>query len=292
MKPPTTAAESLAGLIRVRPHGWLASPLPADPTAVAGLLHRARTAHDLARAAEPMRVLSARATAAVAELGDPPRCVLKLHADRNAYLQETLAYTLLGNSPALPALLGADDATSSLLIEHIPHSVDFRQPGAAADLIDTVVAVHTAPAMLDATTSEAFAAFRLDRPDLPVPAWIRDPGAWAAVIDLCQAAYGGARIPVGHLDLKPEHLRLRTDGHPVLCDIETVRPDVTGLIDLVTLPAVLRQAGIPLPGPAVRDLYQQAARRHGLNWTTPALRSALNAYRAATGLATLHTLAD
>lgn len=74
------------------------------------------------------------------------------------------------------------------------------------------------------------------------------------------------------------------EANPVLCDIETVRPDVTGLIDLVTLPAVLRQAGIPLPGPAVRDLCQQAARRHGLNWT-PALRSALNAHRAATTLA-------
>ncbi|GGV03586.1 hypothetical protein GCM10010502_67790 [Kitasatospora aureofaciens] len=65
-------------------------------------------------------------------------------------------------------------------------------------------------------------------------------------------------MPLGHLDLKPEHLHRRSDGEVVLLDVESVRPDVTGLIDL-TLPAVLRQAGHDTSPDRVLGLYLDAA---------------------------------
>ncbi|MFF0629894.1 hypothetical protein [Streptomyces sp. NPDC004296] len=293
MTHPATAAEALSGLIRLRPHGWLASPLPTDPAAVTDHLHTALADHEHPAAAEPLRVLAARATAAVASLGNPPRAVLKLHADPDAYNAELVAYALVGNSPVLPRLLSLADTSYSLLIEYVPHSFDWTVPDAPATVVDAVAAVHVAPDLLDAAAADIFTLFRLDRlAAATATAWLPDPGAWRAVLDLCRDAYGGSRIPVGHLDLKPEHVRLRDDGALALLDVETLRPDITGLIDLITLPAVLRQAGRPLPGPDVRALYQHAAARHGLHWTTNSLRAALIAYQRATGLATLDQLAD
>jgi hypothetical protein len=291
---PATAAEALDGLVRVRPHGWLASPLPTSPAAAADLLHAARDTHGEHPAADgPLYLLAARSTAAVACLGAPPHAVLKLHADAGAYNAEIIAFALVGNSPVLPRLLAAADASRSLLIEHIPHAFDWVVPGAAAAVVDAVAAVHAAPDLLDAAATDVFASFRLDRlAAAPPPPWLPEPAAWADVLGPCLDAYGAHRIPVGHLDLKPEHLRLRDDGHLVLLDIETLRPDITGLIDLITLPAVLRQAGVPLPGPDVLALYRDTARRHGISWTTDSLRAALIAYQRATGLATLDGLAD
>ncbi len=76
----------------------------------------------------------------------------------------------------------------------------------------------------------------------------------------------------------------------VLLDVESLRPDVTGLIDLVTLPAVLRQAGHE-PGPArVLGLYLDATTALGARWTAGSLKNALRAYAAATGLESLHGL--
>ncbi|MEU6403729.1 hypothetical protein [Streptomyces sp. NPDC046985] len=292
MRRAATAAEALHGLIRVRPHGWLASPLPTGPAAAADLLHAARRSHGHPAADGPLRLLAARATAAVASLGDPPHAVLKLHADPGAYNTEVVAFALVGDSPLLPSLLSAADASRSLLIEHIPHAVDFSVLGAAA-VVDAVAAVHAAPDFLGPPAADVFAPFRLDRlAAAPPPPWLPEPAAWADVLGPCLDAYGGRRIPVGHLDLKPEHLRRRDDGHLVLLDVETLRPDITGLIDLITLPAVLRQAGVLLPGREVLDLYREAARRHGIQWTADSLRAALTAYRRATGLATLDGLAD
>jgi hypothetical protein len=294
MTRPATAAEALSGLIRTRPNGWLASPLPTDPAAVADRLHSVRADHGGHPAvAGPLKVLTARATAAVASLGDPPRAVLKLHADPDAYNAEIVGYALVGNSPVLPRLLSVADASYSLLIEYIPGGFNWTAPDTAAVVVDAIAAVHTAPDLLDAAAAKALAAFRLDHlAAAPPPAWLPDPAAWATVLALCRAAYGDSRIPVGHVDLKPEHVRLRDNGHLVLLDVETLRPDITGLIDLITLPAVLRQAGRPLPGPDVLALYQEAALRHGLHWTTDGLRAALIVYQRATGLATLDQLAD
>ncbi|MFJ9620035.1 hypothetical protein [Streptomyces noursei] len=103
-------------------------------------------------------------------------------------------------------------------------------------------------------------------------------------------AYGPHLVPLGHLDLKPEHLRQRADGNVVLLDVECVRPDVTGLIDLVPLPAVLRQAGHELSPNRVLGLYLDATAARGASWTAGTLKSALRAYAAATGLESLHGL--
>ncbi|WP_433856670.1 hypothetical protein [Streptomyces kronopolitis] len=290
---PATAAEALHGLIRVRPHGWLASPLPTTPAAAAERLRAVldQDHADAPAAGGPLRVLAARATAAVATVGEPPAAVLKLHADTGAYDAELLAYALVGHSPVLPSLLGAADASRSLLLEYLPGAFDWGAVDAPAAVIEAVGAVHAAPAALDAASAGALAPFRLDQL-AAAPAWISDPGAWRTVIALCMRAYGPAHIPVGHLDLKPEHVRQRRgDGAVCLIDIETVRPDITGLVDLITLPAVLRQAGTPLPGAEVRELYRAATVRHGATWTTDDLCAALFAYQRATGLATLDGLA-
>jgi hypothetical protein len=62
-------------------------------------------------------------------------------------------------------------------------------------------------------------------------------------------------------------------------------------VDLVALLAVLRQAGRLVPGPALLEAYRDATAAHGARWTTGRLRTALTAYRAATGLTTLNGLA-
>lgn len=293
---PATAAEALDGLIRVRPHSWLASPLPTAPAAAAEHLREAldQGHGDSPAAGGPLRVLAARATAAVAAVGEPPNAVLKLHADQAAYDAELLAYALVGHSPVLPGLLEAADASRSLLLEYLPDAFDWGAAGAPAAVIRAVAAVHAAPARLDPATTDALGSFRLDRlATAPAPAWIRDPSAWRAVLASCVDAYGAAHIPVGHLDLKPEHVRHRGGGDAVcLIDVETLRPDITGLIDLVTLPAVLRQAGRATSGAEVRELYRAATAQHGASWTTDGLRGALVAFQRATGLATLDGLAD
>ncbi|MFD3729663.1 hypothetical protein [Streptomyces sp. NPDC058671] len=289
-----TAAEALRGLIRIRPHGWLTAPLPTDPAAAADLLRQALARHDTPGVPDgPVHVLAARATAAVAAIGTPAHAVLKIHADPAAHNSEALAYALAGHSPALPLLLSVDDTSRSLLIEHIPRPTSWTRPTAPCRLIGAVAAIHAAPASLPAELAPAFDAYRLDRlTAAPPPAWLRDAQAWPDVLAHVQAAHGDSAIPLGHLDLKPEHARRRHGGGLVLVDLETLRPDITGLVDLVTLPAVLRQAGRGLPGREVLALYRAAAARHGITWTGPALRAALTAFARATGLDTLDGLAD
>ncbi|MFD3729491.1 hypothetical protein [Streptomyces sp. NPDC058671] len=288
-----TAAEALRGLIRIRPHGWLTTPLPTDPAAATDLLRKALARLDAPGMPDgPVHVLAARATAAVAAIGTPARAVLKIHADPAAHNAEALAYALAGHSPALPLLLDVDDASRSLLIEHIPRPVDWTCPTAPRRLVDAVAAVHAAPASLPSELAAVFDVFRLDRlTAAPPPAWLPDAQAWTDVLALVRTAHGGSAIPIGHLDLKPEHARRRRRGGLVLVDIETLRPDITGLVDLVTLPAVLRQAGRELPGREVLALYRAATARHGITWTGPALRAALTAFARATGLDTLDGLA-
>ncbi|WP_433892540.1 hypothetical protein [Streptomyces sp. CA-111067] len=78
----------------------------------------------------------------------------------------------------------------------------------------------------------------------------------------------------------------------VLFEIETERPDVTGLIDVVRLLAVLRQAGHQTAPEEVVELYAEATTALGGRWTGLSLREALRAYAAATGLDSLHSLVD
>ncbi|MEU9298801.1 hypothetical protein [Streptomyces sp. NPDC048266] len=232
-----------------------------------------------------MHVLTTRATA----IGTPAGAVLKIHADSAAHNSEALAYALAGHSPALPLLLSVDDTSRSLLIEHFPHPISWTCPTAPRRLIGAVADIHAAPASLPSELAPAFDAFRLDRlTAAPPPAWLRDAHAWPDVLAHVRAAHGDSAIPIGHLDLKPEHARRRHgDGGLVLVNIGTLRPDITGLVDLVTLPAVLRQAGRGLPGREVLALYRAAAARHGITWTGPALRAALTVFARPTGLDTL-----
>ncbi|MCX4554320.1 MULTISPECIES: hypothetical protein [unclassified Streptomyces] len=270
-----TAAQALTGLAHIRPAGWLATPMPEDPVA---LLMRARQAltDDHPGVNGRISVVSPRYTAAVSVLhqtGDTS-LVLKLHADPAAYAGETLAHALLADTA--PVVREAADWTGTEM---------------PALLTERVAAVHTASLRLPDYAAQAMAGFTLTAlHGDPVPAWIADPSAYGEVLAAHADAYGADLVPLGHLDLKPEHLRRRADGAVVLLDVESVRPDVTGLIDLVTLPAVLRQTGHELSPAQVLGLYLDATAAQGARWAAASLKAALRAFAAATGLESLHGL--
>ncbi|MFJ5738282.1 hypothetical protein [Streptomyces microflavus] len=290
---PATAAQALTGLARIRPSGWLATPMPTDP---ADLLVRARRvlAADHPGVGGRASVVSARYTAAVFTVHRPPpesSLVLKLHADPAAYAGETLAYALLADTSPVARLYAEADQSLSLLLEYLPEPADWTEAAMPAVLAERVAAVHTASLRLPGEAAEAMAGFTLAALQAaPAPAWITDPSAYGEVLAAHLDAYGPDLVPLGHLDLKPEHLRRRPDGELVLLDVESVRPDVTGLIDLVTQPAVLRQAGHELSPDRVLGLYLDATAAGGARWTAGSLKTALRAYAAATGLESLHGL--
>ncbi|MFJ3713242.1 MULTISPECIES: hypothetical protein [unclassified Streptomyces] len=290
---PATAAEALTGLARIRPAGWLATPMPADPV---DLLVRARQAlaADHPGVDGRVSVVSARYTAAVFTVHRPPpegSLVLKLHADAAAYAGETLAYELLADTAPVALLYAEGEESLSLLLEYLPEPADWSGVAMPAVLAERVAAVHTASLRLPGEAAGALAGFSVDAlRGAPTPAWITDPSAFGEVLAAHLDAYGPHLVPLGHLDLKPEHLRRRPGGEVVLLDVESVRPDVTGLIDLVTLPAVLRQAGHELSPDRVLGLYLDATAALGAHWTAGSLKSALCAYAAATGLEGLHGL--
>ncbi|MEU4507384.1 hypothetical protein [Streptomyces sp. NPDC024089] len=288
---PATAAEALAGLARTRPPGWLAAPMPTDPVA---LLQRARQAlaADHPDVNGKVSVIRARYTAGVLAVHQPEgSLVLKLHADAAAYAGETLAYALLAGVAPVARLYAEGEDSLSLLLEYLPAPAEWSRPHMATVLADCVAAVHTASLRLPEEAAEAMAAFSLSTlRKVPAPAWIYNPAAYDEVLAAHVDAYGPALVPLGHLDLKPEHLRRRSDGDVVLLDVESVRPDVTGLIDLITLPAVLRQAGHELSAARVLGLYLDATAARGAGWTAGSLKNALRAYAAATGLESLHGL--
>ncbi|MEW1694269.1 hypothetical protein [Streptomyces sp. NPDC091278] len=290
---PATAAEALTGLARIRPAGWLATPMHADPVA---LLARARQvlAADHPGVNGRVSVVSARYTAAVFTVHRPPpenSLVLKLHADPAAYAGETLAYALLADTTPVARLYAEGEESLSLLLEYLPEPADWTGAGMPALLAERVAAVHTASLRLPGEAAEAMAGFSLAAlHGAPPLAWIADPAAYREVLAAHLDVYGPRLVPLGHLDLKPEHLRGRPDGEVVLLDVESVRPDVTGLIDLVTLPAVLLQAGHELSPARVLGLYLDATAALGARWTARSLKAALRAYAAATGLESLHGL--
>ncbi|MFF7455967.1 hypothetical protein [Kitasatospora sp. NPDC008115] len=290
---PATAAEALTGLARTRPAGWLATPMPTDPVDLLPRAHRALAA-DHPGVNGRLSVISARYTAAVFAVHRPPpegSLVLKLHADPAAYAGETLAYALLADTAPVARLYAEGEESLSLLLEYLPEPADWSGPRTPAVLAEHVAAVHTASLRLAGEAAEAMSGFTLvSLQSAPAPVWIADPGAYAEVLAAHADAFGPGLVPLGHLDLKPEHLRRRPDGEVVLLDVESVRPDVTGLIDLVTLPAVLRQAGHELSPAQVLGLYLDATAAGGARWTAGSLKSALRAYAAATGLESLHGL--
>ncbi|MFJ7274652.1 hypothetical protein [Kitasatospora sp. NPDC098663] len=289
--PAATAAEALSGLARIRPAGWLGTALPQDPEGLLALARRALETDHPGVTGE-LTMLAARYTAAVFTVGGTQEpLVLKLHADPAAFAGESLAYALLGSTAPVPMLHGEGEASLSLLLEYLPEPADWTARSTPAALVECVAAVHTATTRLSSPEAAALGGFTLAATKDTAPTWISDTGAWAEVTAAHLDAYGADVVPLGHLDLKPQHLRRRANRTLALLDTETVRPDVTGLIDLVTLPAVMRQAGRELPAAHVLDLYLEAVWGYGARWSAQSLRAALRAFATATGLHDLHGLA-
>ncbi|ONH32838.1 hypothetical protein [Pseudofrankia asymbiotica] len=283
------AAGALAGALRTRPAGWLARELTVDPIAAAleadALLERHHP--DLAG---PVRCLTTRYRSATFTVGAPPHAVLKRHADKVAYLGERLAYDLLATDRVLPRLRGSCDHALTLITAYLPQAADLTRQAVFDELIETVVRVHTAPARWDRPVVDAMAPWRIDaalKEDTP---WVRDSAAWRRMLSRVGAAHGPAHIPLGNLDLAPDHARRQADGRIALVDVETLRPDVTGLPDLVTLAYLAAEAGHSGAGPWVRTRYRHHQERAGGRWAERELVLALVDFAEATGLQSLHGL--
>ncbi|MGC4950051.1 hypothetical protein ACLQ2N_28105 [Streptomyces sp. DT224] len=284
----TTMAGPLAGAARVRPDGWLATPLttvPAHAEAQArSLVHRHHPA-----APGPVRCLTARYRTAAFALGAPPRQLLKRHGDEAAYLGEVLAYQLLHDEAVLPDLHSTCDAALTLVVDFLDEGADITSEDGFDELIATVATIHTAPARWSPATAEAMSRWRLDTSThAATPAWLREPASWRRLLQLTAEAHGDEHVPLGHLDLKADHTRRRPDGRLALIDAETLRPDLTGIPDLVTLAHLGQSEGRALSPQWIRHTYRRHTNRLGAQWSDAGLVGALHAFADATGLISLH----
>ncbi|WP_322769607.1 hypothetical protein [Frankia sp. Cr1] len=285
----TVAPGPLAGAARLRPDGWLTHPLPTDPeTATARISALLRRHHP--DAAGPVRCLTARYRSATFTVGGPPHTIVKWHADETAYLAERLAYDLLTAERVLPTLRDSHDGARTLLVDYLPDTANLADPDVFDDLIATVAHVHTASARWDTTIQEAMAPWRVDTAVHGDASWTDDPRAWRRMLRLVAAAHGPGHVPLGNLDLKPDHVRRDADRPLVLVDVETLRPDVTGLPDVVTLAYLAAHADHPRPGIRVRGRYLHHLGQAGARWADRDLIAALTGFATATGLASLHGL--
>ncbi|KLL10581.1 MULTISPECIES: hypothetical protein [Protofrankia] len=283
-------AGPLAGATRIRPDGWLATPLDTDPTTAAAqaqdLISRF---HPHARG--PLRCLRAGYRTAVFTLGDPPVAVLKRHGDPDAYTGETLAYELLAGQNVLPGLRSACDTSHTLLVDHVARPANWSRPTTFDALVTAIATVHTASARWPPSLVTATACWQLDTAlTAPPPRWISNPDAWCMLLHVTADAHGPAHIPLGHLDLKPAHLRADDDTTVRIIDVETLRPDLTGMPDLITLPSVAHAAGLDLDPRWIRRAYLAATTDRGARWNDQSLIRALTAFATATGLSSLHGL--
>ncbi|MFE5592926.1 hypothetical protein [Streptomyces sp. NPDC056549] len=281
-------AGPLAGAARVRRDGWLTTPLTTDPTRaeaqVRSLIYRHHPA-----APGPVRCLTARYRTATFTLGSPPRQLLKRHGDETAYLGEVLAYQLLGDEQVLPELHSTSDTTRTLVVDFLDEAADIDTKDGFDELIAAVTAIHTAPARWAPTTAEAMSRWRVDAAaNAPSPAWVLRPAAWRELTQLTGAAHGKEHVPLGHLDLKADHCRRRPDGRLALVDAETLRPDLTGMADLVTLAYLGQADGRCLSPRWVRQAYRRHTNGLGAQWGDADLVRAMRAFANATGLTSLH----
>lgn len=284
----TTMAGPLAGAARVRPDGWLATPLTTDPAHAEAQARSLIYRHHPA-APGPVRCLTARYRSAAFALGAPPRQLLKRHADKAAYLGEVLAYQLLYYEGVLPDLHSTSDATLTLIVDFLDEDADITTEDGFDELIATVAAVHTAPSRWSPATAEAMSRWQLDTTaNAPAPAWLREPDAWRRLVQLTADAHGDEHVPLGHLDLKADHARRRDDGRLALIDAETLRPDLTGLPDVITLAHLGQSEGRALSPRWVRHTYRRHTNHLGAQWSDAGLVSALRAFADATGLTSLH----
>ncbi|WP_369354609.1 hypothetical protein [Streptomyces sp. cg2] len=259
----TALAGPLAGAAHVRPDGWLATPLTTD-RAQAEAQARSLIQRRHPAAPGPVRCLTARYHTATFTLGDPPRQLLKRHGDEAAYLGEVLAYQLLDTDKVLPQLRSTCDTTRTLVADFLDAPAGIDHTDGFEKLIATVATIHTAPARWPQVIADTMAPWRLATTvDNPGPGWIRDVTAWRRLLQLTAGAHGEDHVPLGHLDLKANHCRRRPDGHLALIDAETLRPDLTGLPDLITLAHLGQTEGRNLSPRTVRHVpsVQQRTRR-------------------------------
>lgn len=284
-------AGPLDGATRVRPDGWLATPLTTDPEQAEDEAHELLADYHGDHQPTAIRCLTARYRTAAFALGNPPDRLLKRHADQAAYLGEVLAYDLAG-AGVLPTLYSACDESRSLIIEYLDQPADLSADGVFDELVAAVATVHTASSRWDADTAEVMAPWQVGTALAgATPGWITDPVAWRRLLRLTAAAHGTHHVPLGQLDLKADHARRHPHGRLAIIDAETLRPDLTGMPDLITLAWLAGEIGLPLTGRDVRHSYLDRVNALGSIWTDALLAAALRAFAEATGLHRLHDVA-
>ncbi|MGH3827931.1 MAG: hypothetical protein ACRDQX_12280 [Pseudonocardiaceae bacterium] len=75
-----------------------------------------------------------------------------------------------------------------------------------------------------------------------------------------------------------------TDGRLAIVDAETLRPDLTGMPDLITLAWLAREIDLPMTSREVRHAYHNRVNKRGAHWPDTALVTALRAFAHATAL--------
>jgi hypothetical protein len=285
----TAPAGPLDGAARTRPDGWLPNPLTTNHVRAEHEARRLVLRHHPDAVGAPLRCLTARYRTATFALGNPPQRLFKRHADEAAYLGEVLAYQLLDGDRVLPALHSSCDASRTLVIDYIGRGADLADAHTFEELIRVVATVHTASSRWHPAVREAMAAWRTDTAfTRRAPEWISCSDAWLRLLHLVADAHGPGHVPVGHLDLKPDHARRHHDGHVLLIDAETLRPDLTGLPDLITLAYIAGSDGSFPSSSWVRRAYLHHVNDLGGQWTDRALIRALKAFATATGLHSVH----
>ncbi|MCI4085662.1 hypothetical protein MRQ86_36285 [Streptomyces sp. MMS21 TC-5] len=283
----TAPVGPLDGAARTRPDGWLATPLTTDRAAAEREAHAILDRHHAGEPG-PVYCLTARYRTAVFALGTPPRRILKRHADEGAYQGEVLAYELLAGERVLPDLHRVCDTSRTLLVDYVGQAVTLTSTDAFDELIRAVATIHTASARWHPVVDEAMARWRTGAAvSAPAPQWISHADGWRRLLQLVSDAHGPDHVPLGHLDLKPEHVRRRDDGCLALVDAETLRPDITGLADLITLAFIAGDE--PKLAPRwVRHAYLHHVNELGAQWNDHSLVHALTAFASATSLRSLH----
>jgi hypothetical protein len=100
--------------------------------------------------------------------------------------------------------------------------------------------------------------------------------------------HGDGLVPLGHLGLKADHCLRRPDGRLALIDAGTLRPDLTGLPDLITLAYLGQVEGRALAPRWIRQTYRRHTNTLGAQWNDAGLVRALTAFATATSLTSLH----
>ncbi|MGH3421781.1 MAG: hypothetical protein ACRDOD_19570 [Streptosporangiaceae bacterium] len=284
----TTPVWPLAGATRARPDGWLATPLSTDPRQAEGEARELLADYHGDQQPVAITCLTARYRSHVLALGHPPARLLKRHADEAAYLGEVLAYQLAG-AGVLPTLYSACDESRTLITEYLDHPADLRAAGVFGELVTAVATVHTASARWDTETTAVMADWRVGVAlAARTPDWIAQPVAWRCLLRLTAAAHGLYHVPLGQLDLKADHAHRHPDGRLAIIDAETLRPDLTGMPDLITLAWLAGELGLPHTGRDVRHAYLDRVNALGAHWSDTTLVAALRAFAEATGLHRLH----